>query len=54
MRQLFQSASGSTIKFLTERMLEEIMVYVPSEDVLIKYNNHCEEIQKTSNIKTVF
>lgn len=31
MRQLFQGASGSTINFLTKRMLEEIQVYVPEK-----------------------
>ena len=46
MRQLFQGASGSTIKFLTKRMLEEIIVYVPSEDVLTRFNTCCELYQK--------
>ena len=46
MSQLFQGASGSTIKFLTKRMLEEIMVFVPKEDILISFNNYCEANQK--------
>ena len=46
MRQLFQGASGSTIKFLTKPMLENISVYIPSDYVLQKYNLNCEAIQK--------
>lgn len=46
MRQLFQGASGSTIKFLTKRMLEEIMVYVPTGDISDKFNNICEAYQQ--------
>ena len=46
MRQLFQGASGSTIKFLTKRMLEEIRVFVPDEDILIRFNQNCESFQK--------
>lgn len=46
MRQLFQGASGSTIKFLTKRMLEEIQVFVPDEDILIRFNQNCELFQK--------
>ena len=46
MRQLFQGASGSTIKFLTKRMLEEILVFVPDEEVLIRFNQNCELLQK--------
>lgn len=42
MRQLFQGASGSTIKFLTKRMLEEIRVFVPDKDILIRFNQSCE------------
>lgn len=45
MRQLFQGASGSTIKFLTKRMLEEIQVYVPEEDIKYKFNTIIEEYQ---------
>lgn len=46
MRQLFQGASGSTIKFLTKRMLEEILVFVPDEDILICFNQNCELFQR--------
>lgn len=46
MRQLFQGASGSTIKFLTKRMLEEIEVYAPDEVTLSRFNNNCEAYQK--------
>lgn len=46
MRQLFQGASGSTIKFLTKRMLEEINVYVPSEDIHTRFNTYCETYQQ--------
>ena len=45
MRQLFQGASGSTIKFLTKRMLEDIMVFVPNDEILVKYNRSCEAYQ---------
>ena len=46
MRQLFQGASGSTIKFLTKHMLEDILVYLPDDNVLQAYNTSCEAIQK--------
>lgn len=46
MRQLFQGASGSTIKFLTKRMLEDIIVYIPDEQLLKKYNDSAEAIQR--------
>ncbi|MGN1334417.1 MAG: restriction endonuclease subunit S [Anaerovoracaceae bacterium] len=46
MRQLFQGASGSTIKFLTKRMLEEIRVFVPNKDILIRFNQNCELFQR--------
>jgi len=42
---LFQGASGSTIKFLTKRMLEDIMVFVPNDEILVKYNRSCEAYQ---------
>ena len=45
MRQLFQGASGSTIKFLTKRMLEEILVFVPDKEVLEVFNQNCELFQ---------
>lgn len=46
MRQLFQGASGSTIKFLTKRMLEDIQVYIPNVENLDKFNQNCEFFQK--------
>lgn len=46
MRQLFQGASGSTIKFLTKKMLEDILVFVPDEEVSIQFNRNCELFQK--------
>lgn len=46
MRQLFQGASGSTIKFLTKRMLEGINVFVPSEEVYTRFNICCEAYQQ--------
>ncbi len=46
MCQLFQGASGSTIKFLTRRMLEDILVFVPDEKVLIQFNRNCELFQR--------
>ncbi len=46
MCQLFQGASGSTIKFLTKRMLEDILVFVPDKKVLIQFNRNCELFQK--------
>lgn len=45
-RQLFQGASGSTIKFLTKRMLEEILVFVPDKKILELFNQNCEMFQK--------
>lgn len=45
MGQLFQGASGSTIKFLTKRMLEDIIIYIPNEQLLDKYNIKAEAIQ---------
>lgn len=46
MRQLFQGASGSTIKFLTKRILEGINVFVPSEEVHTRFNICCEAYQQ--------
>lgn len=50
MRQLFQGASGSTIKFLTKRMLEEIMVFIPDANTLEIFTNYCESYQKKIEI----
>lgn len=46
MRQLFQGASGSTIKFLTKHMLEEISVFIPKQELQVKFNNYCDAFQK--------
>lgn len=46
MRQLVQGASGSTIKFLTKHMLEEIEVFIPNENILKKFTSYCEAYQK--------
>ena len=46
MGQLFQGASGSTIKFLKKRMLEEILVFVPNEELLRRFNDNCGVFQK--------
>ena len=52
MRQLFQGASGSTIKFLTKHMLDDIVVFVPDKDSLKIFNNAFEGIQqKTECLK---
>ncbi|EGY58731.1 restriction endonuclease subunit S [Lactobacillus iners] len=50
MRQLFQGASGSTIKFLTKRMLEEIMIYIPDGNTLKTFTKYCESYQKKIEI----
>jgi len=46
MRQLFQGASGSTIKFLTKSMLEEIIVNAPTTNIKNKFNEYCENYYK--------
>lgn len=50
MRQLFQGASGSTIKFLTKRMLDEILVSQPNGEVLSSFNKICKVFQKKIEI----
>ncbi len=50
MRQLFQGASGSTIKFLTKRMLEEINVIIPDDYIYSAFLEICETIQKKIEI----
>ena len=46
MRQLFQGASGSTIKFLTKHMLEDIAVFIPDKNTLNAFNRTCAAIQQ--------
>lgn len=53
MKQLFQGASGSTIKFLTKRMLEDIPVLIPDNAILQKYNSICESYQSQIEILTL-
>lgn len=50
MRQLVQGASGSTIKFLTKRMLEEIIVFIPDSKTNETFTNYCESYQKKIEI----
>ena len=45
MSKLAQGASGSTIKFLTKGMLEGILLLVPSNELLKKFNLNCEALQ---------
>lgn len=51
MRQLFQGASGSTIKFLTKHMLEDIRVYIPDAELLKAYNYQSRLIQEQIEVK---
>lgn len=46
MRQLFQGASGSTIKFLTKPMIENIKIYIPDERIHSKFTMYCEGYQR--------
>ena len=46
MRELFQGASGSTIKFLTKGMIESILIVIPSNLILKKFNDLQDAIQK--------
>ena len=46
MRELFQGASGSTIKFLTKGMIESIPIVIPSNLILKKFNDLQDAIQK--------
>ena len=49
MKSLFQGASGSTIKFLTKRMLEEIQVYIPTKNIKLYFNIYSESYHKKLN-----
>ena len=46
MAKLAQGASGSTIKFLTKGMIASILVHVPGKQILGKFNESSEAIQK--------
>jgi type I restriction enzyme S subunit len=50
MRQLFQGASGSTIKFLTKKMFENIIVLQPDYNTFSMFNSLCESIQKKAEV----
>ncbi len=50
MRELFQGASGSTIKFLTKGMIESIPVINPKPKILERYNTFQETIQQKLEI----
>ena len=45
MNKLVKGASGSTIKFLTKGMIESIEILIPTENVLLQFNQLMEEIQ---------
>lgn len=45
MNKLVKGASGSTIKFLTKGMIESIEILIPTESVLLQFNQLMEEIQ---------
>ena len=45
MRILANGASGSTIKFLTKGMIENIFIFVPDDSILERYNHLNEAIQ---------
>ena len=45
MNKLVKGASGSTIKFLTKGMIETIEILIPTESVLLQFNQFMEEIQ---------
>lgn len=52
MRLLAKGARGSTIKFLTKGMIEKLEMFIPSIEVLDKFNAHIESIQsKIENLK---
>lgn len=45
LNKLFKGASGSTIKFLTKKMIEEIEVLMPPDNNLNMYNKNMDSIQ---------
>lgn len=45
MNKLVKGASGSTIKFLTKGMIENIEILVPKENILLQFNQLMEEVQ---------
>ena len=52
MNILIKGASGSTIKFLTKGMIESIEIFIPTENILLRFNQFMEEMQiKTEVLK---
>ena len=50
MQQLFMGASGSTIKFLTKQMLEQISILLPSSKIATQFYEFCDRNQKKVEI----
>ena len=50
MQQLFMGASGSTIKFLTKQMLEQISILSPSSKIATQFYEVCDRNQKKVEI----
>ena len=50
MQQLFMGASGSTIKFLTKQMLEQISILLPSSKIATQCYEVCDRNQKKVEI----
>ncbi len=46
MAVLVKGASGSTIKFLTKGMIESIPMFIPTDELLERYNNYSESVQR--------
>ena len=46
MAVLVKGASGSTIKFLTKGMIESIPMFIPTDELLERYNNYSEAVQQ--------
>ena len=45
MAKFIKGASGSTIKFLTKGMIENVSLFIPNRDILIQFNTFMESIQ---------
>lgn len=50
MQQLFMGVSGSTIKFLTKQMLEQISILLPSSKIATQFYEVCDRNQKKVEI----
>ena len=44
LRKLIHGASGSTIKFITKGMIEDIDVLIPNNEIILKFNNYSEVV----------